>query len=88
MRDALGSLFSAEGHACELAADATSALELVRQQTFDAVLSDVLMEGMDGLELLDRIKETHPRCPSSSSPRSGESIRPSTPSSAAPSGTP
>jgi two-component system response regulator HydG len=63
MRDALGSLFSAEGHACELAADATSALDLVQKHTFDAVLSDVLMEGMNGLELLDRIKETHPALP-------------------------
>ena len=63
MRDALGSLFSAEGHACELAADATSALDLVQNHTFDAVVSDVLMEGMDGLELLDRIKETHPALP-------------------------
>src|SRR5580693_184936 len=63
MRDALGSLFSAEGHACELAADATSALDLVQNHTFDAVLSDVLMEGMNGLELLDRIKETHPALP-------------------------
>jgi two-component system response regulator HydG len=63
MRDALGSLFSAEGHLCDLVADAPSALELVRNQTFDAVVSDVLMDGMDGLELLDRIKETHPALP-------------------------
>jgi two-component system, NtrC family, response regulator HydG len=63
MRDALGCLFSAEGHVCELVADAKSALELVRHQTFDAVVSDVLMEGMSGLELLDRIKETHPALP-------------------------
>jgi two-component system response regulator HydG len=63
MRDALGSLFAAEGHLCELAADATSALDLVRRQTFDAVVSDILMEGMNGLELLDRIKETHPALP-------------------------
>jgi len=62
-RDALGGLFSADGHLCKLAADGPSALELVRQQTFDAVVSDVRMEGMDGLELLDRIKETHPALP-------------------------
>jgi two-component system, NtrC family, response regulator HydG len=63
MRDALDCLFSAEGHVCEVVADAKSALELVRQQTFDAVLSDILMEGMDGLELLDEIKATHPALP-------------------------
>jgi two-component system response regulator HydG len=63
MREALASLFAASGHACEQAADAASALELVEHQTFDAVVSDVLMEGMDGLELLDRIKVSHPALP-------------------------
>ena len=63
MREALGSLFAVEGHGCELAADAASALELVDRHTFDAVVSDVRMEGMDGLELLDRIKQNHPALP-------------------------
>jgi two-component system response regulator HydG len=63
MREALGDLFSSQGHACELAADATAALELLGRQSFDAVLSDVLMEGMDGLELLDHIKQSNPALP-------------------------
>ena len=63
MREALGNLFSREGHSCELAADAVSALDLVDRRTFDVVVSDVVMEGMDGLELLDRIKLSHPALP-------------------------
>jgi two-component system, NtrC family, response regulator HydG len=63
MREALGSLFSGDGHACELVGDAASALDLVNLQTFDAVVSDIRMEGMDGLELLDRIKRDHPALP-------------------------
>ncbi len=63
MREALGSLFTGEGHACELAASATAALDLVDQRTFDAVVSDVRMEGMDGLDMLDRLKQSHPALP-------------------------
>jgi len=63
MREALRDLFSIDGHICELAPSATTALELVNQQTFDAVVSDVRMEGMDGLELLDRLKVSHPALP-------------------------
>jgi two-component system response regulator HydG len=63
MREALGTLFSEEGHACELAADAAAALDIVDAQTFDAVICDVVMQGMSGLDLLDRVRRTHPALP-------------------------
>ena len=63
MRDALGAMFTGEGHACKLVADAAAALELVDAETFDVVLCDVLMDGMSGLELLDRLRRTHPALP-------------------------
>src|SRR5579864_7308505 len=63
MREALDIVFSADGHACELAADATAALELVHHRTFDVVVCDVRMQGMDGLALLDRVKVSHPALP-------------------------
>jgi two-component system response regulator HydG len=63
MRETLAGLFSAHGHGCELAGDAAAALEVVDRQTFDAVICDVVMEGMNGLELLDRVKRTHPTLP-------------------------
>jgi two-component system response regulator HydG len=63
MRTALDILFSGEGHACELAPDAATALEIVERQPFDVVISDVRMAGMDGLELLDRVKRNHPALP-------------------------
>jgi two-component system response regulator HydG len=63
MREALNLLFTSGGHACELAADANAALEIVDAQTFDVVVSDVRMEGVDGLELLDRVKASHPALP-------------------------
>jgi two-component system response regulator HydG len=63
MREAVAGLFSVDGHGCELAGDAIAALEVVDRQTFDAVICDVAMEGMNGLELLDRVKRTHPALP-------------------------
>ncbi len=63
MREALNLLLTSGGHVCELAADANAALEIVEAQTFDVVVSDVRMEGVDGLELLDRVKASHPALP-------------------------
>ncbi len=63
MRDALSLFFAAEGHDCEVAGDAVTALGLVGRLELDAVICDVKMEGMSGLDLLDRVKRTHPTLP-------------------------
>jgi len=63
MRDALGMFFRGQGHDCELVADAASALGVVERLNVDAVICDVRMEGMNGFELLDRVKRTHPGLP-------------------------
>jgi two-component system response regulator HydG len=63
MRESLEALFSSEGHGCRVAPDAIAALGLVDSQTFDVVVCDVVMDGMSGLELLDRVKRTHPALP-------------------------
>jgi two-component system, NtrC family, response regulator HydG len=62
-REALRLVFSADDAACELAASAPDALELLAQGDFDALVCDVRMEGMDGLELLDRVKKMKPALP-------------------------
>lgn len=62
-REALRLVFSSDDAACELAASAPAALDLLAQGDFDAVICDVRMEGMDGLELLDRVKKLKPALP-------------------------
>jgi len=47
---------------CE-AVDGASALEVLRKDEFDLVLSDINMPGMDGLILLGEIKQRFPDLP-------------------------
>jgi len=62
-REALGLVFSGNVAACELVATAPAALDLLAQGEFDVIICDVRMEGMNGLELLDRVKRTQPALP-------------------------
>jgi CheY-like chemotaxis protein len=53
----LGAILDAEGYGSLLAASGNEALEVLSRIRPDAVLLDLLMPGMDGFELLTRIKE-------------------------------
>src|SRR5215813_2902288 len=50
----LQSLLSNE-HNCRSASSAYEAIECLKEQSFDLVLSDIMMPGMSGLELLEHI---------------------------------
>ncbi len=47
----------------ETADSASEALDLVQQQEYDAVVSDIKMPGMDGLDLLEQVLERYPDIP-------------------------
>jgi excisionase family DNA binding protein len=51
------------GHKVITAENATSALEVVKQQDLDLVFLDLKMPGMDGAELFHHIKAAKPRLP-------------------------
>jgi two-component system nitrogen regulation response regulator NtrX len=60
IRDALVQVFEYEGHEVRGAADGPEALALAAQGRFDVIFLDVKMPGMDGLEVLERLREEDP----------------------------
>ena len=53
-------LLSKEGHDAAAARDAMSALTMLGRSAFDLVITDLVMEGMNGLELLAAVKRHDP----------------------------
>jgi len=60
IRDALVQVFEYEGHEVRGASDGPDALALAAEERFDVIFLDVKMPGMDGLEVLERLREEDP----------------------------
>jgi DNA-binding NtrC family response regulator len=62
IRELLDMLFS-KSHECHTADRAEQALEFLEFQTYDAVITDISMPGLGGVEILRRIVQDHPTTP-------------------------
>lgn len=59
VRMTLSVLVSSFGYHCLVAGDGIEALAVLKSTSVDLVLSDIVMPGMDGLDLLSHIKESY-----------------------------
>jgi two-component system response regulator HydG len=60
VRQSLLTWFKKYGHEVETAASGLEALEKLEQKPFQVMFVDIKMPGMDGLELLERVKKDYP----------------------------
>lgn len=61
--DVMGRRLRRRGFAPTLARSGEEALRALREAPFDVVITDLKMPGMDGLELVDRLKREAPHVP-------------------------
>jgi len=60
IHDVLAQLLTSEGYEVEISSSGEEALEKFPSHSFDVILLDLLMPGMDGIEVLRRIKRIDP----------------------------
>src|SRR5919109_4385772 len=57
LRRVFARLFRAEGYEVDLAADGQAALQLLQAKRFDAILTDIAMPRLSGIDLLRAVRE-------------------------------
>jgi len=63
MRALFNKILGKEGYLVETASSAEEAVKLLDKEQVDLVISDLKMEGMDGIQLLKKVKEGRPDTP-------------------------
>ncbi|MBO5618848.1 MAG: sigma-54-dependent Fis family transcriptional regulator [Paludibacteraceae bacterium] len=56
IRNTLKEILADEGHEVDVAENGTQGLEMAQNKAYDLIYSDIKMPGMDGLEVLEKIK--------------------------------
>ena len=57
IRESLQGILEEEGYKTSAAASGEACLELLKKKSFDIILLDIWLPGMDGLETLERVRE-------------------------------
>src|SRR5512138_1438204 len=60
LAEILGALLMREGHEVQAVATAEEALVRIEGAAFDLILCDLLLPGIDGIELLERVRARDP----------------------------
>ena len=63
VRNFLGEILAQQGHQMTLVGDGVEALHHIENETFDLVISDIHMPGLNGLDLVTKIKSVQPFLP-------------------------
>ena len=63
MRYLIASYLSKLGHSCFTAIDGVDALEKMKKNKIDAVITDIKMDNMDGITLINQISKQYPDIP-------------------------
>ncbi len=61
IQDSLAWCLRTDGHEVQTAEDGEEAMAIMASQHFDVVISDIIMPGVGGLDLLRRSRALHPR---------------------------
>jgi len=60
LRESMKRIFSKEGYAVDGAESAEQGLGLIETNVYDVIISDIILPGMDGIEMLTKIREQMP----------------------------
>jgi two-component system nitrogen regulation response regulator NtrX len=63
IRRAVKGLLEDEGYSVVTASNGEEAVSMVDAEHFDVLLLDIVLPGMDGLEVLDKVKQSRPKLP-------------------------
>jgi|GEM_PF-2427930 len=59
--DSLSAILVNEGYQVDCAHDGNEALDILKQKQYDLVITDIRMPGMDGMEMVERLRSIAPR---------------------------